>query len=144
MVTGGYTAGHISSIIHSLFQYTHTSEIYARTLPESPPTRAMFNVLKVKVDRETQFQRHAFELLGTLDTLLTASTAIQRHQVAATSQLPSEESAREATATTGSVNHLPLGESTSMAVMSDGDVLASGTVTEDSMSEETKLETEPT
>lgn len=43
-------------------------------------------MLRVKVDREVQFQRHAFELLGTLDTLLTASTATQRHQVALSQQ----------------------------------------------------------
>ena len=101
----------------------------------------MFNVLKVKIDREAQFQRHAFELLGSLDTILTASTAVQRHQVAATSKLPLKEPAT--TATTRSVNYQPLGESASMAVMSDGDVLASGTVTEKSTSEEMKLETEP-
>ena len=101
----------------------------------------MFNVLKVKIDREAQFQRHAFELMGSLDTLLTASTAVQRHQIAPTSQLPLEE---PATTTTGSVNYQPLGESGSMAVMSDGDILASGTVTEESMSEEMKLETELT
>lgn len=73
-------------LIHIHLQIDNIPDIYAQTLPESPPTRALFNVLRVKVDREVQFQRHAFELLGTLDTLLTASTATQRHQVALSQQ----------------------------------------------------------
>ena len=49
----------------------------------------MFRVLKVKIDREVQFQRRAFELLGTLDTILTASMATERQKAAMrTSSLP--------------------------------------------------------
>lgn len=58
-------------------------DIYGSTLPQSPPTRALFRVLKVKLDREVQFQKGAFRLLGMLDTILTAATATQRQQTAA-------------------------------------------------------------
>jgi len=45
---------HLLIYIH--LQIDNISDIYAQTLPESPPTRALFNVLRVKVDREVQFK----------------------------------------------------------------------------------------
>ena len=45
--------------------------------------QALFRVLKVKIDREVQFQKRAFELLGTLDTILTASMATERQKTIA-------------------------------------------------------------
>lgn len=42
-------------------------------LYESKKTEALFRLLKVKVEREVEFQKQAFQLLGCLDTLLTAS-----------------------------------------------------------------------
>lgn len=49
-------------------------------LSQSKPTMALFRVLKVKVDREVEFQKHAFQLLGSINTLLTAATAIKPSQ----------------------------------------------------------------
>ena len=71
--------------------HTHRlSDIYGGVLSSSKGTQAMFRVLKVKIDREVQFQRHAFELLGTLDTILTASLAVERQKLStATRTLPS-------------------------------------------------------
>lgn len=70
--------------------YAHSlSDIYGGVLSSSKGTQAMFRVLKVKIDREVQFQRRAFELLGTLDTILTASMATERQKAAMrTSSLP--------------------------------------------------------
>lgn len=52
-------------------------DVYGRTVYGSKMTRAMFSVLKLKVDHEIQFQKRAFALLGSLDTLLTAAS-VQR------------------------------------------------------------------
>lgn len=52
-------------------------------LAASKGTQALFRVLKVKIDREVQFQKQAFELLGTLDTILTASMATDRQRTLA-------------------------------------------------------------
>lgn len=47
----------------------HT-DIYGTVLSQSKTTMALFKVLKVKIDREVQFQKHAFQLLGSINTLL--------------------------------------------------------------------------
>ena len=47
-------------------------------LSHSKTTQALFQVLKVKVDREVQFQHHAFELLGQLDMILCSAMTHQR------------------------------------------------------------------
>ena len=57
-----------------------TADTYGCMLAQSKTTMALFKVLKVKVDREVQFQKHAFQLLGSIDTLLTAaSVSIPHH-----------------------------------------------------------------
>ncbi len=56
-------------------------------LSYSKPIAALFHIIKVKVDREVEFQKQAFQLLGTLDTILTASMAMQRQQFAANNNL---------------------------------------------------------
>ncbi len=59
-------------------EYAFTScvlaDIYGCTLSQSKTTKTLFRVLKVKVDREVQFQKHAFQLLGSINTLLTVAT----------------------------------------------------------------------
>ena len=62
---------------------THTLDIYGGVLSVSKGTQTLFRVLKVKIDRELQFQKRAFELLGTLDTILTASMATDRQKTIA-------------------------------------------------------------
>ena len=58
-------------------------DIYGGVLSTSKGVQALFRVLKVKIDREVQFQKRAFELLGTLDTILTAAMATERHRAIA-------------------------------------------------------------
>ena len=58
-------------------------DIYGGVLSTSKGVQALFRVLKVKIDREVQFQKRAFELLGTLDTILTAAMATERHKAIA-------------------------------------------------------------
>lgn len=64
-----------------------TTDIYCGMLSHSKTVLALFHVIKVKVDREVQFQKHAFQLLGTLDTLLTVSMATHRQQAATVESL---------------------------------------------------------
>lgn len=45
------------------------TDIYACVLSQSKMTKALFRVIKVKVDKEVQFQKHAFQLLGCMDML---------------------------------------------------------------------------
>lgn len=49
-------------------------DVYGCTLSESKKTQALFRLLKVKVEREVEFQKQAFQLLGCLNTLLTAAS----------------------------------------------------------------------
>ena len=58
-------------------------DIYGGVLSTSKGVQALFRVLKVKIDREVQFQKRAFELLGTLDTILTAAMATERQKAIA-------------------------------------------------------------
>ena len=53
---------------------SHPSDIYGCMLSRSKTTMALFKVLRVKIAREIQFQKHAFQLLGSINTLLTASS----------------------------------------------------------------------
>lgn len=55
------------------------ADIYGGMLSQSESTRTLFKVLKVKVDREVQFQKHAFQLLGSINTLLTAANITPHH-----------------------------------------------------------------
>ena len=52
-------------------------------LSASSSTRKAFEALKYRIDQEVLFQKEAFRLLGSLDTILTAATATQRHSAAA-------------------------------------------------------------
>ncbi len=63
-------------------------DIYCGMLSQSKTVLALFHVIKVKVDREIEFQKQAFQLLGTLDTILTATMATHRQQTAAASLVP--------------------------------------------------------
>ncbi|XP_064390591.1 U3 small nucleolar RNA-associated protein 15 homolog [Halichondria panicea] len=63
-------------------------DIYCGMLSHSKTVLALFHVIKVKVDREVEFQKQAFQLLGTLDTILTATMATHRQQTAAASLVP--------------------------------------------------------
>lgn len=67
----------------NVYPYPLYIDIYGGVLSSSKGTQALFRVLKVKIDREVQFQKHAFELLGTLDTILTASMTTERQRTIA-------------------------------------------------------------
>ena len=66
-----------------------SADIYCGMLSHSKTVLALFHVIKVKVDREVQFQKHAFQLLGTLDTILTVSMTTHRQQAATMESLKS-------------------------------------------------------
>ena len=57
-------------------------DIYGTTLSMSDITKKRFTALKYRIDQEVLFQKEAFKLLGSLDTILTAATATQRHSAA--------------------------------------------------------------
>lgn len=57
-------------------------DVYGRTMWESKAVKKLFQRLKNTVDREVEFQTRAFELLGTLDVILTAAMATQRQSMA--------------------------------------------------------------
>lgn len=65
----------------------YSVDIYCGMLSHSKTVAALFHVIKVKVDREVEFQKQAFQLLGTLDTILTVTMATQRQQTAAAASL---------------------------------------------------------
>lgn len=71
--------------------HTHTLDIYGGVMSASKGTQALFRVLKVKIDREVQFQKHAFELLGALDTILTATMATERQRTVASHAMRTEQ-----------------------------------------------------
>ena len=59
------------------------ADIYGGMLSASETTRRRFAALKHRIDQEVLFQKEAFKLLGSLDTILTAATATQRHSALA-------------------------------------------------------------
>lgn len=54
------------------------ADIYSCVLSQSKMTKALFRVIKVKVDKEVEFQKYAFQLLGCMDMLLTAAV-VSKH-----------------------------------------------------------------
>ena len=89
MVAGKSFSDIVFQFYLSLYSLSHTHthtltlDIYGGVLSTSKGVQALFRVLKVKIDREVQFQKRAFELLGTLDTILTASMATERRKAIA-------------------------------------------------------------
>jgi hypothetical protein len=56
-------------------------DIYGRVLSQSKATMVLFKVLKVKIGREVEFQKRAFQMLGAINTLLTAASSRQNYHI---------------------------------------------------------------
>lgn len=48
-------------------------------LYQSKRISSLVRLMKIKMEREMEFQRRSFQLLGAIDALLTAATATHRH-----------------------------------------------------------------
>lgn len=57
-------------------------DIYGEMALTSKKTRDLLSRIWQKLLRELKFQQNAFAILGMLDTLLTASSATERHSIA--------------------------------------------------------------
>ena len=57
-----------------LLPFSPPVDVYGCMLTDSKKTQALFRLLKVKVEREVEFQKQAFQLLGSVNTLLTVAT----------------------------------------------------------------------
>lgn len=55
------------------------ADIYGETLQQSKRIARLVRLMKIKMERELEFQRRSFQLLGAIDALLTAATATPRH-----------------------------------------------------------------
>eukprot|EP00731_Ephydatia_muelleri_P016638 Em0009g1062a len=49
-------------------------DIYGVVTSQSTAVRALFNLLRVKIEKELEFQKNAFQLLGAMDLILTTAT----------------------------------------------------------------------
>ena len=61
------------------YYHVHHADIYGETLYQSKRIAHLVKLMKVKMERELEFQKRGFQLLGAIDALLTAATATQRH-----------------------------------------------------------------
>jgi U3 small nucleolar RNA-associated protein 15 len=54
-------------------------DIYGETLHQSKTIGRLVRLMKIKMERELEFQKRGFQLLGAIDALLATATATQRH-----------------------------------------------------------------
>ena len=52
----------------------YLADIYGAVTSQSTAVRALFNLLRVKIEKELEFQKNAFQLLGAMDLILTTAT----------------------------------------------------------------------
>ena len=60
------------------------TDIYGDTLYQSKSISGLLRLVKGKIERELEFQRRGFQLLGAIDALLTAATATNKHTPSST------------------------------------------------------------